>query len=282
MDHLPHHPRNLLFAPAVRPDLVEKTPRSSPDIVAIDLEDATPVMAKDEARAALPDLVGGITDRVPVVVRVNAVDTEWFTDDIAALPDGLAAIMVPKVETIEGLDLVAATLESTGNGSIRIVAGLETAIGVADSRALLAHDVVAGAYFGAEDYIADMGGRRTLSNHEVAYPRSKVALSARLAGVPALDQVVADFSDADRLRHEADEARAMGYAGKMCIHPAQVAVVRNAFTPSPQEFDHAIRLLAAYEEALEAGIAAIDFEGQMVDEPVAAQARHIIALAEGD
>jgi citrate lyase subunit beta/citryl-CoA lyase len=280
MKHLPVRPRNLLFAPAVRPDLVAKTPTSSPDLVAIDLEDATPVSAKDDARDALPELVESVRSRVPVTVRVNATDSPWFDDDVAALPEGLAAVIVPKIETTSGLDRIASALVASGHPGLRIIAGIETALGVADSRELLRHPVVAAAYFGAEDYIADMGGFRTLDNAEVAYARSRVALSARLAEVPAFDQVVADFRDHDRCRQECDDARAMGYTGKLCIHPGQVGIARNAFTPSSQEIDHATRLLAAYAEATEAGIAAIDFEGRMVDEPVAAQARHVLELVD--
>lgn len=280
MNHLPARPRNLLFAPAVRADLVAKTPTSSPDLVAIDLEDATPVAAKDRARESLPDLVDSVRGRAPVTVRVNAADSPWFADDVAALPEGLAAVIVPKIETLAGLDLIATALADAGHTTLKVVAGIETALGVADSRELLGHAVVGAAYFGAEDFIADMGGFRTYDNHEVAYARGRVALSARLAGVPAFDQVVADFRDHDRCHRECDEARAMGYAGKLCIHPGQVGIARNAFTPSPAEIDHAIRLLAAYEEATEAGIAAIDFEGRMVDEPVAAQARHVLALVD--
>jgi citrate lyase subunit beta/citryl-CoA lyase len=124
-----------------------------------------------------------------------------------------------------------------------------------------------------------MGGVRTDDNHEVAYARSAVALAGRLAGVPMLDQVVADFRNDDRFRREAAEARAMGYGGKLCIHPGQVALANEAFVPSVADVDRARRLLAAYESATADGVAAIDFEGQMVDEPLAAQARRVIELA---
>jgi citrate lyase subunit beta/citryl-CoA lyase len=134
-------------------------------------------------------------------------------------------------------------------------------------------------YFGAEDFIADMGGVRTDSNHEVQHARSAVALAGRLAGVPVLDQVVTDFRNDERFSNEAAEARALGYAGKLCIHPGQVAIANDAFVPTADEIDRAHRLLAAYESATAAGVAAIDFEGQMVDEPLATQARRIIALA---
>ncbi|MDW3218146.1 MAG: CoA ester lyase [Acidimicrobiales bacterium] len=277
---LPARLRSLLFAPAVRPDLVAKMPATGADLIAIDLEDATPVNAKAEARAALAELVAGVAGQIAVSVRVNDPTTPWFADDIAALPDGLAAVVVPKVETEDGIALVAETLSANGRAALPVVAGIETALGVADARLTLAHPSVGAAYFGAEDFIADMGGVRTASNHEVHMARSTVALAARLADVPALDQVVADFRDDDRSRREGEEARAMGFAGKLCIHPSQVAIANDVFTPSPEQIEHARRLITAYEEASADGVAAIDFEGQMVDEPVARQARRLLTLAD--
>lgn len=275
--------RSLLFAPAVRPDFVAKLAERGADAVVIDCEDATPANAKAQGRATARELAPGLAAAgCQVLVRVNAEPTEWFADDVAgALTASLAGVVVPKVETLAGLDLVAAALDAAGFGDLGVLAGVETARGVADARMLLAHPRIVAAYFGAEDFVADMGGVRTHGNREVAYARSVVALAGRLAGVPVLDQVVTDFRDDARFAAEAAEARALGYRGKLCIHPAQVAIANRAFVPDPTEVDRAQRLLAAYDAAVAGGVAAIDFDGQMVDEPLAAQARRIIALAEG-
>src|SRR5690606_35052515 len=152
-----------------------------------------------------------------------------------------------------------------GFTELGVLAGIETALGVADARPLLAHPRIVAAYFGAEDFIADMGGVRTQGNHEVTFARQAVALAGRLDGIPVLDQVVADFRDDARFVAEAAEARAIGYAGKLCIHPSQVSLANAAWTPTPEEVERARRLLAAYDEAIGRGVAAIDFEGQMVD-----------------
>lgn len=273
---LPRRVRSLLFAPAVRPDLVAKLPTTGSDAAVIDCEDATPVAAKDQARDDAAMLASRIGDRVPVLIRVNDVDTPWFNDDIAALPSDISGVVVPKVETLAGLDKAARALDERGMGKTPVVAGIESALGVAESRDLLCHSVVSAAYFGAEDFIADMGGVRTPSNHEVGFARAAVALAARIAGVPVIDQIVSDFRDDARCRRECEEARALGYSGKLCIHPAQVPIANSAFTPSADEVDRARRLVAAYDAAASAGVAAIDFEGQMVDEPVAQQARRVI------
>lgn len=274
--------RSLLFAPAVREDFVARLASRGADAVVIDCEDAVPADAKSHGRAQARRLAPSLAAAgCQVTVRVNAVSSPWFDADVAdGLVADLTAIVVPKVESLTDLDRVSAALEGAELPAMGVIAGIETALGVADARPLLCHPRVVAAYFGAEDFVADMGGVRTVANGEVLYARSHVALAARLAGVPVLDQVVTDFRNHDRFTSEAAEARALGYAGKLCIHPDQVGLANAAFVPSAAEVDRAGRLLAAYEEARSAGLAAIDFEGQMVDEPLAAQARRILALAD--
>jgi citrate lyase subunit beta/citryl-CoA lyase len=273
--------RSVLFAPAVRRDFVSGLAARGADAVVIDCEDATPPNAKAEGRALARELAPQLARAgCQVMVRVNPTTSEWFAEDVAAgLVHELAAVVVPKVETLAGLDDVSRALDAAGFGELGALAGVETARGVADARILLAHPRVAGAYFGAEDFIADMGGVRTPSNVEVVHARAMVVLAGRLAGVPTLDQVVTELRDSGRFTAEAADARAMGFAGKLCIHPDQVALANAAFSPTADEVARALRLLAEYERASRAGVAAIDFEGQMVDEPCAAQARRIIVSA---
>lgn len=279
---VPARLRSLLFAPASRPDVLAKLPRTGPDGVVIDLEDAVPAEAKaaarPHARAAGTELATAHPD-MAVYVRVNAVPTEWFAQDVA---DGVApeisGIVVPKLESPHQIETVVDALERAGLGHLHIFAGIETAQGVESARELFRSPVRV-AYFGAEDYIADLGGIRTPGNAEVAYARAYVAMAARLAGVPALDLVTLDFGDGERFTAEALEAWALGYAGKLCIHPAQVALANEAFRPSADELDWAGRLLAAFDGG---GGVTIAFEGQMVDEVVAARARAILASAPDD
>jgi citrate lyase subunit beta / citryl-CoA lyase len=274
--------RSLLFAPAVRPDFVARLGERGADAVVIDCEDATPPDAKSSGRANARDLAPALAATCHVTVRVNSPTTEWFLDDIReGLCAELAAVVVPKIESVAQMELVARELAAAGFADLGVVVGIETALGVADARQVLGHPQVVAAYFGAEDFIADMGGVRTPTNHEVAYARAAVALAGRLAGTPVLDQVVTDFRDDDRFVREASEARALGYAGKLCIHPGQVSLANGAFVPSAAEVDRARRLLHAYESASAAGVAAIDFEGQMVDAPLATQARRVLDLADG-
>ncbi|CAB4997970.1 MAG: CoA ester lyase [Actinobacteria bacterium] len=279
--------RSVLFAPANQPALVAKLSRSAPDVVVLDLEDAVPAPNKGEARAAAIDAIVtlGAPEGAPLVaVRVNSVRTSWFDDDVSAVvAAGVGAIVVPKLESIDDVRRLHAAVTAASATTTRapgatplLVAGIETARGVADARTYLA-DGFAACYFGAEDYVADMGGERTSSNDEVRFARGYVALAARVCGVAALDIVTADIADAERFAREATEARALGYAGKLCIHPRQVALARDAFTPTEQQVDRARRVLAAWAEANERGVGAIAFEGQLIDEPMATRARAVLS-----
>jgi citrate lyase subunit beta / citryl-CoA lyase len=272
----------VLFAPAVRTDHLMKLSDRGADAVVIDCEDATPANAKvtgrENARRFGPEIAASGTR---VLVRINAVSSEWFADDVRdGLSDDLAAVVVPKIEHLDDLDRVACALDAAGHVELGVMAGLETARGVADARHLLEHPRVVAAYFGAEDFIADMGGRRTSGNDEVHYARSACVLAGRLAGVAMIDQVVTDFANREAFAAEAVEARNMGYRGKLCIHPGQVELAHEAFTPTVAEVERAHRLVAAHRAASEAGLAAIDFEGQMVDGPLVAQAQQLIDLGE--
>jgi citrate lyase subunit beta/citryl-CoA lyase len=279
----PKRIRSLLFAPASRPDVLRKLPRASPDAVALDLEDAVPPDGKPAARAHAREVGAELAAEHPgmaVYVRVNPVPTEWFALDIAqGVPPTITGVIIPKLETPEQLATAADALATAGLERLHVLAGLESAAGVDRVRELLVPPVAV-AYFGAEDYIADVGGVRTPESTEVLYARSRVALAARLAGVPAVDQVVTRLDADDHFLADAADGRALGYRGKLCIHPAQVALAHQAFSPSPEELDRARRLVAAYEDAMARGEAAIAFEGQMVDEPLARHARAVITAAD--
>ncbi|HJP24289.1 MAG TPA: aldolase/citrate lyase family protein, partial [Acidimicrobiales bacterium] len=188
--------------------------------------------------------------------------------------------VVPKIESVAAVDAVAAALDAAGHPDLPIVAGLETVAGVVDARTVTTHPRVQWCYFGAEDYIADLGGVRTPGNHEVAVARAQIAQAAHLGGIQAIDMVVTDFGDEDRFRREAIESRSLGFSGKLCIHPSQVPIATEAFRPSADELAWATEIAEAYDAALAAGDASIAVNGKMVDEPVARRARALLAAAD--
>ncbi|MVN87170.1 CoA ester lyase [Deinococcus sp. HMF7620] len=276
-------PRSLLFAPGNRAELIAKLPRSAPDAVVIDLEDAIPANAEAKAAArpiardAARDLIAA-HPHLPVFLRLNAPHSPYFEGDLAVLTPELAGVVVPKLESAADVRLVAGALAARGL-NLPLLAGLETGAGVWHAFDILREDAVAWAYFGAEDYTTDLGGQRTPGNLEVLYARSQVALAARLAGVPVLDIVVTRLNDEAAFREDAAQGRALGYAGKLCIHPAQVTLAHDIFGATAAELSRARALLAAAHDASLSGHGAFAFEGQMVDEPMLAAARAIVAGA---
>ncbi|MDD7933395.1 HpcH/HpaI aldolase/citrate lyase family protein [Actinomycetospora straminea] len=260
-------PRSLLFVPGARPDMVAKVPRWAPDAVAVDLEDAVAAADKESAREAtvraVGELAGGDT---LVLVRVNGPTTPWYADDVAAVAGSAAhGVVLPKLESPEQLADLRARLD------LPVVGGLESAKGIARCRELVSG--LLAAYFGAEDYIASVGGRRTPGSLEVLHARSEVVLAGALGGVGLLDQAVVAAHDAEAFRADAAAGRDLGYDGKICIHPSQVALAHEAFTPTDDEVAHA-RLVI---EAGKSGVGVVD--GEMVDDVHLRMASAVLARA---
>jgi citrate lyase subunit beta / citryl-CoA lyase len=267
--------RSLLFMPGTRADMVAKIPRFGPDVAAVDLEDAVAPGQKDAARDTAVAAIGALDRGGPttILVRVNPVGSPWFAADVAAVArSGAAGLVVPKLSSQHDLYEVRQALVENGWADALIVAGIETALGVADARPVLASGV-AGAYFGAEDYIADIGGVRSPGGDEVLYARSQVCLAAYLSGLPAIDQAVVALGDDEHFLADAQAGRALGYQGKICIHPRQVELAHQVFTPTAEEVAHAQAVLAAGDD----GVGVVD--GQMVDSVHVKMAQSVLARA---
>ena len=257
--------------------MIAKAPRSGPDAIAVDLEDAVAADAKDTARAtaleSLPEDPGQHADRDAkglVLVRVNAPGTPWYDEDVRAVAGSGAGVVLPKYEDPAQLRALRDAV-----GDRPVIVGIETARGVARVRELLDGAEVTAAYFGAEDYIASVGGRRTASSNEVLFARSEVLLAARVGGVGALDQAVVNVRDEAFFRTDAAAGRDLGYDGKICIHPTQVTLAHEMFTPSEAEVEHARRVV----EAGRSGVGVVD--GEMVDDVHLRMAAATLAKAGG-
>jgi citrate lyase subunit beta/citryl-CoA lyase len=266
--------RSVLFVPGHRLDLLAKAPRWRPDAVVVDLEDAVAAADKDAARGAVQETelhVPGST----VLVRVNPPGTPWHEADVAAaVAAGAAGVMLPKADDPEAVTRLGDRLATAVGAEPCLVVGVETALGVARAREVLGTGVVTAAYFGAEDYIADLGGRRTPAGLEVLHARSEVVLAGRLAGTPVIDQAVVALDDDDAFVADAEAGRALGYTGKLCVHPRQVALAHAVFTPSEAEVAAARRVV---EAATTFGVAVVD--GQMVDAVHLRLARQVLERA---
>lgn len=262
--------RSLLFVPGTRPDMLAKVARCRPDAVVVDLEDAVAPTAKEEARALAADAVAAERPGAGVVLlRVNPVGTPWHDADVAAAAEaGFDGVVLPKYERGVQLSQVRAVLPTHAG----VVVGLESGRGVLDCRELLEHGPDA-VYFGAEDFVADVGGHRTAAGTEVLYARSRVCLAAHVAGVAALDQAVVAVRDEAAFRADAEQGRAIGYQGKICLHPTQVLLAHEIFTPTDEEIAHARAVL----EAGRGGVGVVD--GQMVDAVHLRMAETVLARA---
>lgn len=272
--------RSVLFSPADRPDRVRKVlENGAADVVVADLEDGVAPDNKADARRAAADLLRDVPEAPAVrAVRINAWPGSLAEDDLdAVLPSRPDLIVVPKAEDVDAVRALDARLAEAGADDTRLLLILETARGVMRASDLAAaSDRVVAVAFGAEDLSADVGIRRRPDNSTVAVPRALVPIAAAAAGVRAIDMITADFHDTDRCAREAAEARDLGYAGKMCIHPAQLDVVHDAFAPSQDDVAWAKKVLEAAEDhGIQAG-GVIVVDGEMVDVPLVEQARRII------
>lgn len=279
--------RSLFFAPANRPELVVKFPRFHADCCVIDLEDGTPDAEKDKARAALRDTVAQVRAaglRSRLAVRVNVPDSAHYLRDLqAAFECDVDAIVIPKLESpAQAFPALHGIVHARRDGrAVGLIGGIESVRGVLNAQDICAQtDKLIAVYFGAEDYAADIGARRSSGGAEVATARGWVIMAAHAGGVPAIDQAVLDIRDDARYVADANAGRDMGYQGKICVAPAQVALANAAFSPSSEEVAYARRLVAAYEAATARGIGTIDFEGKMVDGPLLKHSQAILAAAE--
>ena len=269
------HARTLLFVPGNRPERFEKAARCGADAVVLDLEDSVPPADKLAARAAIArEWTRLLGLGVPLVVRINTADGEIGRADLAwlaALPSP-AAVMVPKAESVSSLEQVHHALHG-----VPILALIESAAGYAALPCLGGASGVLRLVVGHIDFVADTGLQCDEDESELAPLRFAVNIATRLNRLaPPVDGVTVQIGDEARLRKDVRRALRFGFTGKLCIHPAQVAVVHDAFMPTGEELAWARKVLAADSAA---GGAAVQVDGRMVDLPVVLQARKTVALA---
>lgn len=278
--------RTLLFAPGDSDRKAARALASDADGVILDLEDSVAPSAKDMGRALTAALLRGASR--PVIVRVNPRGTPWYLADLAAcVPGRPAAVLLPKCSgpgDLAALDHHLEALEAASGipaGSVGVLALVtETALSLRSMDYAGSPSRLAALCFGAEDLSADLGiAPRGLAGYPapVAAARAMTLLAAAQAGVPALDTPWPDPRDPEGLAREAAAAAADGFAGKLCIHPAQIDAVNAAFTPAPGRVAWAHRVRDAFAQAPDAGVLSLD--GAMVDQPHLKLARRILAAA---
>ena len=275
--------RSILFVPGDRPDRFGKALAAGADAICIDLEDAVPPSRKDQARRSVARFLNqrlagsgeGWTEETssaaPVVVRVNDPAGGEGERDAVALADCRPpdSFMIPKVRTAEDVQVASRALPAAA-----LLPLIETARGLENAVDIAARDGVAGLIFGGFDLAIELGAEPGWE--ALLYARSRVVHAAALGGVSATDMPRRDFGEMAVLREEAKRARDLGFAGKAAIHPAQIPVIHEIFTPSPDEVRRARDILEADRTA---GGGAVALDGKMVDRPVVEAARRIIQRA---
>ncbi|MEO1397301.1 MAG: CoA ester lyase [Pseudomonadota bacterium] len=284
--------RSALFIPGDSERKLARGLDSGADCLLIDLEDSVALDSKAAARATTLEFLASAREtktRPLLYVRVNAFDTGLTDDDLATIMVGCPnGVVLPKSEhgkDVTRLDALLRVHEAQNDlddGGTQIIAiATETAIGTLQAATYgRASRRLTGLTWGAEDLSADIGAlarRRPDGTYRdpFRFARTQALLGAVAAGVQPIDTVFPDFRDEAGLKHECDEAALDGFTAKMAIHPAQVAIINDAFTPSTDAIEDARRVVAAFEDAGNPGVLALD--GAMLDRPHLRKAQALLA-----
>ena len=281
--------RSLLFVPASSERFLARAQNAQADSLIFDLEDAVAPERKALARETLKDVLSDSGfERFERTVRINALDTPYFLDDVLAMVEaGADGLVVPKTSTPEGIrfvdKLVSLAEERAGHapGSVALLPLIEQpqAIGNAFSLAQ-ASPRLAGMAFGHGDFSLAMGIQAGPSSDGIVlHARCQVVTAAKAAGIVPIDNVYLDIPDVEGLVAETRQGKQLGYEGKACIHPSQIEPVNAVYTPGPEEVAYARDLLAAFDGAVAEGKGAVAFRGRMIDGPIADRERMVLERA---
>ncbi len=274
-----------LYLPGNSPGMFLNAGLHSPDGVILDLEDSVAPERKDEARILVRNALRVVNFYgAERMVRIN--QGERGLDDLEMLiPQNVHLVLLPKCENAETVRAVDNRIreikEREGqNEMVFLMPIIESAAGVerAMEIATAAESVVALA-IGLEDYTADLGVQRTKEGKESLYARNRLVVASKAAGIQPIDSVFSDVGDMEGLLQNVLSAKAMGFEGMGCIHPRQIAVIREGFSPSPEEMEKAKKIVIAYRDALEKGLGVVALGTKMIDPPVVARAEKTITLA---
>jgi len=272
--------RSLLFVPALRPDRFAKALEAGADIVCVDLEDAVALDRKDEGRKlALPLFAGNTHPQVEKMARINALSTPHGLKDLQAILESLApppSLMLPKVKSAEEIQLLETLLSTNLTRHIRFCVIIETNQGLERAHEIArASDRIDSLILGAVDMSADLRCQKAWE--PLLYTRSRLVHAAASAGIDLLDVPYLNLDDPEGLRQEATGCARLGFTGKASIHPNQIAIINEAFTPSAEQIARARKLVAAFEKN-PSGLVVVDNE--LIELPVIRSMQRILAVAE--
>lgn len=274
--------RSALFLPASNPRAIEKARGLAADAVILDLEDAVAPDAKEAARDAAIEAVKQGGFRAPtVVVRANALDSEWGAADLAALARcGADAVLVPKVATAGDVELYHAELAAAPN-AMRLWVMIETCRAISQLQSIAdmaSRTRLAAMVVGTNDLALELRAKPAADRAGLVPYLALSVAAARAAGIAVLDGVSNDFTDLDRFAAECAQGRTLGFDGKSLIHPAQVDPCNQAFSPDAGEIARAETIVAAFADTANAGKGAIRVDGKMVERLHLREAERVLAM----
>ena len=282
--------RSLLFVPGNKDNMLDKALGFRPDAFVPDMEDSVPTAEKDNARNTIAGYLPKLADSgVPIIPRVNSLDTGWAADDLAAvIGPHIYGISIGKINEPADIDEVSELIgdlerdAGLDDGRIKMIPWLESAKAIVHCYDIcVASPRLVAVAFGGEDFTHDMGIERLEDESEVAFARNQLCIAARAAEILALDTPYFRFKDEDGLRANSAAARQCGFKGKFAIHPAQIDAINETFSPSAKEIEYARRVVQAFEEAERSGRGSTSLEGKVIDVPVFKRARALLELAGG-
>jgi citrate lyase beta subunit len=266
--------RCVLFVPGNRPERFDKAVASGADMVCIDLEDATPIEAKKTARASALSFIASYRGACELILRVNPISTDFGQDDlhaIAALDRTPALVMLPKVESETEMRDASKMLVAS---QTQWIALLESAMGIENAFRIASTAGLCALMFGGADYTAQLGAQ--MSESSMLYARSRLAAAAASQQLFAIDVPHLDIQNTATLRAEIEHVKALGFSCKSAIHPLQVSLIQEHLRPTQAEIEHSQGLLEAFYSA---PLAAIAYQGKLIDRPVVLAAEAILKRA---
>jgi citrate lyase subunit beta / citryl-CoA lyase len=287
--------RSVMFVPGHRSRMIERAlglgefSKSELDVAILDLEDGVPLAEKENARAAIARMLKPASAGPRRYVRLNGRVDLRAADLAAIVRQGLDGVVAPKIAEANEVVALARDLEDRElaagltRGVVRIIPSIESARGLLEAPAIAgSSDRVVALLFGAEDFALDLGlpARREVEAADLLHARSAVVVAAVAAGKASVDGIWPDIADAAGLERDARTARRLGFSGKSLIHPGQIATVNEVFSPSADEIEHALRIVAAFDEATKRGDGAVALDGMLLDPPIVERARRTLSAHE--
>jgi citrate lyase subunit beta/citryl-CoA lyase len=276
--------RSRLYLPGSEPKYSINAGLHGADAIILDLEDSVHHGEKDAARIMVRNTLHAVDFGCERMVRINQLPL-GLQDLAEVIPEQPDLILIPKVERPEQVSQADRMIDELKSRDrigrpVWMMPIVESALGIENAFAIAtASPNVCALTIGLEDYTADIGVVKTSEGRESQYARTRLVNAAKAAGIQAIDSVFGDVGDLVGLRQWGENSRALGFEGMGCIHPSQIPVIHQAFAPLQIEVDKALKIVAAFEEAQQRGLAVVSLGSKMIDPPVVERARKLVARA---